>query len=290
VAEVTHVLETSGRPPIYCDIKSPEPKGELDKRSFPVIVFSHGFLGCKDWGFLPQMANAAIDAGFSAVKFSFSHCGITPPSSSVNRPDLFKQNLIKYELEDFSVVFDALGSGEMPLSEFMDLGRISLVGFSRGGATALLHSANTIYENRSARVKVLCTIGAMSDWFFFDTIKSRLRNGDNEVELDFISNHLKLVLSKEALDDYELHSTNYDLLRAAGKLNIPWLIIHGEKDETVPPDHARRLYSHGDQHQCHLELIKDADHFLNFSTQNPQNDQVMDVTELILSFVKAHIA
>jgi pimeloyl-ACP methyl ester carboxylesterase len=294
VAQTSFEIKSSGRPSIYCDIDTPEPKGALDRQTFPLFVIAHGFLGHKDWGFLPEVGRAAVDAGHCALRFSFSHCGVTPPGKAVNRPDLFKDNFIKYELEDYAVLFDALGSGVLPSSDRFDLGRIILVGFSRGGSTALLHASRHVYENRSARVKALCTIGAMSEWFAYDSRKSEFWNENDEMELpDPANQNSKLVLGKAALDDYRLHSTSYNLLSAAGKLNIPWLIIHGGEDQTVPVAHAHSLFAHADERLCRLEIVSGADHSLNFFKESGDADagydQVTRAIEAILEFTKSVI-
>ena len=53
------------------------------------------------------------------------------------------------------------------------------------------------------------------------------------------SQHLHLNLS--VLDDGDAHSTEYDLEAAAGRREAPWLLLHGEEDETVPVAEAHML-------------------------------------------------
>ena len=43
----------------------------------PVVLLAHGFKGFADYGFLPLTAERLAAAGFVAVRYSFSHCGIT---------------------------------------------------------------------------------------------------------------------------------------------------------------------------------------------------------------------
>lgn len=44
----------------------------------PVIIFSHGFKGFKDWGHFPIVAQWFAEKGLAFVRFNFSHNGTTP--------------------------------------------------------------------------------------------------------------------------------------------------------------------------------------------------------------------
>ena len=44
----------------------------------PIVIFSHGFKGFKDWGHFETVAKQFADAGFVFIKFNFSHNGTTP--------------------------------------------------------------------------------------------------------------------------------------------------------------------------------------------------------------------
>ncbi len=289
MSETSFILERAGRQPIYGDLETPDPSGKLDRQSYPVIVISHGFLGYKDWGFFPYLTKRAVEKGYAAVRFSFSQSGVTPPSRSINRPDLFRENTIKSELEDYAVLFDALGSGELPFSERLDISHCALIGFSRGGATAVLYSSDPVYENKSARVKVLCTIGAMSDWFAFDNRMMDFWDENREMRIEYPGKG-DLVLGPSALEDYELHSSSYHLLRAAGKITIPWLIFHGAKDSTVPTENSKVLYEHSDQRLSVLSIIEDCDHSMNWKSNSSESDPAFaKATETLFGFLSSHL-
>jgi len=280
--EVSFVLEHKGRPPIYGDIIVPVPRGSLDRQRYPVVVISHGFLGHKEWGFLPFLSRRSVELGYAAIRFNFSHSGVIPPAKAINRPDLFKLNLIKYEIEDYSVLFGALGAGDLPLSERLDISSCAIVGYSRGGATALLFASSSKYEDKSARVKSLCSIGALSDWNFYSTGFSRALKASGVIEIEYPNDEGKLVLGSENIEDLEMHADDYDIKRAAGRIGIPWLIIHGENDGTVPVDHAKHLFEHSDQHLSRLEIIEGASHCFGANGSSAQErDQHLSRLEII---------
>lgn len=73
-------------------------------------------------------------------------------------------------------------------------------------------------------------------------------------------------LGTNLLDDVEAHDKNtLDIAAAAAKITVPWLILHGKKDETVPVDEAERLHELAPSRST-LRLIE-ADH--GFGAKHP---------------------
>lgn len=65
------------------------------------------------------------------------------------------------------------------------------------------------------------------------------------------------------IDDETLPSIDIDARDVIKRIKSPILIIHGDKDEIVPLEHAIKLYNHANQPK-ELKIIKGADHrFLN---------------------------
>ena len=77
-------------------------------------------------------------------------------------------------------------------------------------------------------------------------------------------------LGTNLLDDVELHGkTKVNIEGAARKIKVPWLIVHGTGDETVPSSEAEHLHSLS-QGVSTLRLIKDANH--GFDAKHPLNE------------------
>jgi pimeloyl-ACP methyl ester carboxylesterase len=51
----------------------------------------------------------------------------------------------------------------------------------------------------------------------------------------------QLPLGTELLDDVEHHREAFDLIAAAARIRVPWLLAHGTADETVPVEEGRAL-------------------------------------------------
>jgi pimeloyl-ACP methyl ester carboxylesterase len=77
-------------------------------------------------------------------------------------------------------------------------------------------------------------------------------------------------MGTELLDDVEVHgNTKLNIAAAAAKIKVPWLIVHGTADETVPSTDAERLHelSLG---VSTLRLIEGANH--GFDAKHPLSE------------------
>lgn len=284
------ILSRSGRPPIYGDFAVPATPGKSNHSLLPLVVFAHGFRGHKDWGFIPFLFKEATARGFAAVKFNFSHSGVVPPSQSVSGIELFKDNKLKYELEDYEILFESLAGGEIPGSSDIALHKSALVGFSRSGSTALLYCANQRTATVRARISTLCTIGAPAEWFPFTDEEMETWRNAGKLEFTDFSTGSKIHLSDSVLIDLETNKIRYDPVIAAGRINIPWLLVHGALDKTIPPEQAHILFEHSDQRLTNLQVIDGASHSLNSAKPfSKPHSNLQILAEMLFSFLKLHL-
>jgi dienelactone hydrolase len=178
----------------------------------------------------PVLAERVARAGFSAVSVNLSGSGVDD-SGRFAFPERFGHNTFSAELEDLRRVLEALGQGflGMPATS-----RFGLVGHSRGGGTAILTAA------RDARVQALVTWAAISTVDRWAGQEAAWRAAGR---LDIVNSRTGEVLPlyTDVLDDIEQHGPDLDIQAAAGRLTIPWLLLHGSADPAVPLAEARAL-------------------------------------------------
>ena len=215
--------------PFRLDLRLPDGPGP-----HPVVVFSHGFKGFKDWGFHPWVGERLAGAGLAAVHFDFSRNGVRAGAGEIEDLEAFRANTLSIERDDLEVVLDALLGGA--LGAPVDPARVALAGHSRGGGIALLGAA----ERRE--VRALVTWASVSR---FDRIADEVtlaewrRTGAYEVVNRRTGQ--KLPMGVGFLDDLAGNLVRLDLLAAARRLAVPWLLVHGRTDETVPFGEALEL-------------------------------------------------
>lgn len=236
----------------------------------PAVVLAHGFKGSKDAGFLPRVADRLARAGFTAVSFSTSGAGVDPEGAFV-RPGQFRHNTYSADLADFRQVLDALGSGVLDGARPSSVG---LFGFSRGGGMAILTAA------ANPRVAALVTWAAMARtrrWTEQEAADWRERG---EVEVVSRWTGTPLALGTDLLADQEANAASLDILAAAARVRVPWLLVHGTADETVPIAEGRALAASAGEHLSTLWL-EAADHHLDTAgaaTHSPAFSRALDAT------------
>jgi pimeloyl-ACP methyl ester carboxylesterase len=197
----------------------------------PAIVVVHGFKGFKDWGMWPPFAERLARAGFVAVTLNLSGSGVDDRGEFAY-PERFGHNTFTAELQDIRRVMDALAAGEL---ETAPPPAVGMLGHSRGGGMAVLHTAE------DARVRALVTWAAISTVERWQTSERAAWRASGMQKVTNVRTGQVLPLYPDVLDDIERHARELDIERAAASITVPWLIVHGTADEAVALAEGRRL-------------------------------------------------
>jgi alpha-beta hydrolase superfamily lysophospholipase len=237
------------------------------------VVLCHGFKGFAHWGFFPYLARTLAENGLTAITFDFSGSGIGPDRESFTEPGAFAGNTLSREQEDLDNLVDY--ARRRKLIE----GNFGMFGHSRGGGTAILYTAAA-----DAHVSSLVTWSSISypnRWSSEDVITWR-RQGYADVTNSRTGQIMRL--DTDLLDDVELHGkTKLDMEAAARKIKVPWLIVHGTGDETVPSSEAEKLHALSPGVST-LRLIKGANH--GFDAKHPLGEAPPVLEKVVLETVK----
>jgi len=248
--------------PILADLFYQESSSPKD-----IIIFCHGYKGYKDWGAWNLVAEAFAKKNFFFLKMNFSHNGGTK-EQPIDFPDLeaFGQNNFLKELDDLDSVLTWLDS-ENPYQEEININSISVIGHSRGGGIVVLKAAN------DQRITKVISWAGVSDF------ASRFPNGET-LELwrkngvAYITNARTNQQMPHYFQFYTSFKENESFLTirtAAEKLSIPYLIVHGNLDETVSLEEAQNLNAWFPKSQ--LEIIDGANH--TFGSSQPWSEQTL---------------
>ncbi len=228
----------------------------------PTVVVCHGFKGFMDWGFFPSLADLLAARGFTTIRFNYSGSGQLPGEDAVSDFEAFRRNSHRRELAETLAIVRAAETEIAPGQ--VDPQRLALVGHSRGGAAALLAAAD---PSMSGRIRALVTWAAIATIDRYDDATKARWRAQGELTIVNGRTGQKLPLGLDLLEDVERGSHGaLDLLAAARRQTAPWLILHGDADETVRVDDARQLDGQaGGEHT--LQLIEGANH--TFGTKHP---------------------
>ncbi|MEO7444700.1 MAG: alpha/beta fold hydrolase [Ferruginibacter sp.] len=229
----------------------------------PVIIYAHGFNGFKDWGNFDLIARQAIAKEFTFVKFNFSHNGtsLAQPEEFVNL-EAFGKNNISLELADLEKIIDWVSDPENDYRHHIDENKIYLLGHSMGGGLVILTAA------QDSRIKKLVTwasiTAAKTPWGSWAPEKIQEWK---EKGVAFYKNGRTgqdMPLYFHLYEDYQQHAVQLDIIAAAKKLHIPFLICHGSSDPAVP---VAKAYELQDAQPSAKIFTVDSDHV--FGRQHP---------------------
>ena len=229
----------------------------------PAVVICHGFKGFMEWGFFPALAALLAERGFVAVRFNLSGTGMLPGDELVTDPAAFRENTYSAELADLLHVLEAVAIARVAGGR-IDPARIGLFGHSRGGGAAVLAAAREPWRER---VRALVTWAAIARVDRYSQREKQAWRAAGDLPVANARTGQQLALGRGLLEDVERHATgDLDILAAAGRRAAPWLIVHGDEDESVPASEAIELdaYAAG-PHE--LLLIPGAGH--TFGARHP---------------------
>ena len=207
------------------------------KTATPIVIFCHGFKGFKDWGHFDWVAEQSATMGVAFLKFNFSKNGVVDSDlNELSDLEAFSNNNYSTELADLKSVVDEV---EKQAENWqLNAEAIFLVGHSRGGGIAILAAAE---DKRVKGVVTWASVSEFDSFFRPETIQEWNKNG-----VVYAMNKrtgVQLPLKKQFYDDYLANKQNLDVKKAAKLLAVPFLILHGDQDESVSIQHAENLYN-----------------------------------------------
>lgn len=251
----------------------------------PTVVICHGFKGFMEWGFFPYLADLLAERGLTTVRFNFTGSGMRPGDDRVTDLEAFRTATFSRDLEELLALLEALG--DSVAEGAVDRGRMALFGHSRGGGTALLAAADRRWADRLA---ALVTWAAVSS---FDRTGEQersawLRQGWAPVVNARTGQQLQV--DRLVLDDLRANRDRLDLLAAAARRRSPWLIVHGQQDESVPMHEGSELAAAA-QAPSRLLMVEGASHTFGavhpFAGPTPQLIAALNATQ---TWFRRHLA
>ncbi len=215
-----HILKGKHQKPILTDVfynKTNKPKS--------VVIFCHGYKGFKDWGAWNLMAEAFANTGFFFIKFNFSHNGGTV-EQPIDFPDLkaFGNNNYTKELDSLETVIDWISTNTDFKNE-ANVNSINLIGHSRAGGIV------TIKSEEDSRIKKVITLAGISSFGSRLSTIGDLKKWKKEGVKYVLNGRTKQQMPHfyQFYEDFKQNEDRLTIQRAVKNIQIPHLIIHGDK-------------------------------------------------------------
>ena len=256
---------------------APNPEPPIDGGGRPIAILVHGFKGFMDWGFFPHLSRRLAAAGFVAVSMNSSGSGVGDDPLEMDDDEAFFNDSYSRQLEDMARVREFARG--LP---GVDPGLEVLMGHSRGGGMAVISAA----ERAPA---ALVTWAAIADADRFDEgMKVRWR-AEGFLEVPNARTGQVHRMGLAGLEDFERNAVRLDIGAAAGRVEAPFLAVHGLEDGTVSYDAAVTLSERAPRGEALLS--EGADH--GFGATHPLGDpgsiQTLEVAvDSTLTFALQH--
>ena len=198
------------------------------------IIICHGFTGSKDKNFIPELARNLERNNFLVLRFDFSGNGESEGK--------FEERTYSKYVEDLKSAIDWFRK---------QIKKICIIGHSMGGSIALIEYSK--YRNYDKITLLAPAIKIIKKRF----TKVDFQKLEKQGYIDFIDSWgEKRRLTKQYFEDRE----SYNQIELGKNLDIPTLIIVGDKDESVSVDKCRELFQIIPSADKKLKILKNKDH------------------------------
>ncbi len=195
-----------------------------------LVVIGHGVTGNKDRPWAEALAGALEEAGVNALRFSFAGNGESDGK--------FEDCTITKEVKDLKAVINA--------ADDEGFHHVCYVGHSMGGAVGVLSAT------KDDRISALVSLaGMVYTKKFVET-----EFGDQKPDKGCMWEDKECPLSKTFVDDMNKID---NILGKTEKIEVPWLLVHGDADDVVPIEESREMYRSAYEPKDYVE-IPGADH------------------------------
>jgi fermentation-respiration switch protein FrsA (DUF1100 family) len=197
----------------------------------PCIVTLHGLEGNKNSGKWPTVASKLLDKGYACFRFNFRGCGEGSEKSEGEFEDLSLTSRIR----DYKASLDFLRT-----TGKVNMKKLGVIGSSLGGMVTI--------AGQDKRVKAIVTLAA----------PYKIPRDEKPLMPHEEGDYYILPSGRRFKKGFYEDLQKYDLLETVGE-SPPILILHGNRDEVVPLEHARLLYTAAKEPK-RMEVIEGADH------------------------------
>lgn len=212
-------------------------RGSIDRpaKARALVVLLHGFKGFRRWGFFPWLSEQLNHSGAATCTFDFSRNGVGADGETLDRLDLFADDTYSVQLDDLRRVFAFIE--QQPSLDHLP---ITILGYSRGGAVAILGSSF------APRLKSVATWSSIANLDRWDDATLETWRAHGYVDVPNVRTGQMMRMSLRVLEDFERNRERYDVCAAVRAMQVPLLLLHGKSDETVHYGDALRLAQEND--------------------------------------------
>ena len=278
-------IEGSEGLPIHGNTRAPDAVEPMAN-----VLVIHGWTGCKDRNIVPAVTRA-LEGACVVHRFTMSHAGIGKDSDEITRPEEFERDSLEFCVRDIARVAERATSAGAPGADTP----LVLIGHSRAGATIVRCAAEEVRENWPVEPKGLVSLAGTATYTRFDEAMRAELEEKGYVEKECTRAPGGVVRMGTPWYRHHLDEPGRDIFEEDARVvRAPLLIVHGEADDAVPPDHADTVRGYLEAGVCpsvEVLYVPDADHNFNAGGFGFERDTIATpesraATDAILRFIE----
>ncbi len=248
-----------------------------------LVIIINGHNGFYNYGMFPYLQETLYLQNISSYSFNFSHGGIKGDSDYFEYLVSYQKNCMMLEVEDVMCVLHNLHE------RFNIHPKVFFLAHSLGGVPAIFSATKAQDENIIiSGIILISTVSQLNFWpeeMLDDWKQNKIyykKNNRTQQLLPQGEEFLKEVLQSDS---------TWNVKKEIKKLQQPILILHGENDEAVPPEHGKSLYSwiQSTNKSAVFKIVPEATHTYNtkhpFEGTNPQLEEMLNTVITFIEFV-----
>ena len=226
----------------------------------PILIFSHGFKGFRNWGFIPFVCDEFARRGYISINFDFSLNGIIDDIEQIYDDEIFRRNKVSVEVSDLTFLIEQIIDSQLNNADFRDKwnGIIYLAGHSLGGAISVFTAG------KFNQIQKMSLWASVSELDRNTPRQKEIWKEKGYTEIVIQNTGQKLHLDYSYIEDKDTSFQHNAIINAMEHLTIPVQIIHPQNDMTVKLKEAVELASTGNNIiKRELNVIAKAGHTFN---------------------------
>lgn len=190
------------------------------------VLVAHGYKGFKNYGMFPRIGEL-LSERYDVIVFNFSRNGVGASLTEFTELEKFACNTCSVEQEDLLELARAVTGGALPAPGGVqpEAERIFLLGHSKGGGAALLFGLD-----HPELVNGVISWNGIADFDLYSEEEKRLMRSSGRAYTVNARTKQHMPLDRIILEDLEANKERFHLIGRIGTLQIPAVLIQGEKD------------------------------------------------------------
>lgn len=246
---------------------------KIDKIQSPLVIITNGSNGFYNYGMFPAIQESLLDKGISSIAYNFSHGGVEEDLDYFTQLDLYEKNCMRLEVSDL------VGIVEYQNKTFDSHSKLYLMAHSLGSIPTIF-AAKQIAE-LNIKIDGVILLACVSTLNLYS--KEVMENWEREKVWLMKNNRTNQMLPRgyEFLMEVKNADTIWNISNAMKGIETKYLVINGDKDESVNPNHSESLVKWAESYAKKVthSVIKNATH--TFNTKHPFEEKTDEMKEML---------